>query len=289
WVVNRVLSPVRALAADLRARDARTATDPLPLGSMPDEILPLGVAMNELVARLHQQLEFRRRFISDAAHELRTPLTALRLQASNLRRQGADGDGQALLLELDRGLRRMSELTGQLLDLARAETPDENAVVAAVNIQEPISKALEDVVPLAHQKGIDLGVEPFQATTVLGDANDIRILLKNLLDNAVRYTPEGGTIDIAVRPDGGRILLSVTDNGQGIDGAALDRIFDRFFRAPGAAPGGSGLGLAIARALADRLQATLEIRNRNDVRGVVASVWMKGPKDDSGPFSARTP
>ena len=162
-------------------------------------------------------------------------------------------------------------------------------MVAAVNIQEPISKALEDVVPLAHQKGIDLGVEPFQATTVLGDANDIRILLKNLLDNAVRYTPEGGTIDIAVRPDGGRILLSVTDNGQGIDGAALDRIFDRFFRAPGAAPGGSGLGLAIARALADRLQATLEIRNRNDVRGVVASVWMKGPKDDSGPFSARTP
>jgi two-component system OmpR family sensor kinase len=271
WIVSRVLRPLRAVAGELQ-QWGKAGTNPLSLTGVPDEILPLALATNDLVTRLQAQLEFRERFISDAAHELRTPLTALRLQAKNLGDSAASPEQAALIMEMTNGVRRMSDMVGKLLQLARADasTPARNPV--AVDLGEAIAASLQDVMPLAAEKEIDIGMVPSSAQKVLADPDELRTLIGNLVENAVRYTRNGGVIDLSVERMASMVVLEVRDTGPGIPEEILDRVFARFVRVAGSDIEGSGLGLPIVRAIADRCGAHVSLINRKDRDGLIARV-----------------
>lgn len=271
WIVSRVLRPLRAVTGELQ-QWGKGGTNPLSLKGVPDEILPLAMATNDLVTRLQAQLEFRERFISDAAHELRTPLAALRLQAKNLSGSAASPEQAALITEMTNGVRRMSDLVSKLLQLARADAsaPARNPV--AVDLGEAIAASLQAVMPLAAEKKIDIGMVASSAEKVLADPDELRTLIGNLIENAVRYTGTGGVIDLSVERTASEVVLEVRDTGPGIPEEVLDRVFARFVRVAGSDIEGSGLGLPIVRAIADHCGARVSLMNRQDRTGLIARV-----------------
>ena len=271
WIVGRVLRPLHAVTHELR-QWGKAGTNALSLEGIPDEILPLGLATNDLVTRLQAQLEFRERFISDAAHELRTPLAALRLQARNLRQSGASPQQVELIDEINSGVRRMSDMVGKLLQLARtdASTPVRNPV--PVNLADAVAASIQDVMPIAAERDIDIGVVTARPEKVLADPDELRTLIGNLVENAVRYTQRGGAVDVSVERLSDGVALEVRDSGPGIPEEMLDRVFGRFVRLPGSDVEGSGLGLPIVRAVAERCGARIALFNRQDRSGLVARV-----------------
>jgi two-component system OmpR family sensor kinase len=282
WIVSRVLRPLHAVTGELREW-GKAGTNPLSLEGVPDEILPLALATNDLVTRLQTQLEFRERFISDAAHELRTPLTALRLQAKNLSGSAASPEQAEFINEMSNGVRRMSDMVGKLLQLARADAlaPVRNAV--PVDLGEAIAASLQDVMPIAAEKEIDIGLVALSPGKVLADPDELRTLIGNLVENAVRYTDKGGVVDLSVERTTSEIVLEVRDTGPGIPEQFLDRAFGRFVRLSGSDVEGSGLGLPIVRAIAERCGARVALINRRDRTGLVARVSFLA----IGPTSAR--
>jgi two-component system OmpR family sensor kinase len=270
-IVGRVLRPLRGVTEQLR-RWGKDQSNPLSLADVPDEILPLALATNELVTRLQAQLEFRERFISDAAHELRTPLAALRLQASNFAASLTSPEQEALLREMLAGVRRMSDLVGKLLDLARADSSVRVRNPVILDLCDVAAAALQDVMPLAGEKEIDVGVVAASHELVLADPDELRTLIGNLADNAVRYTPKGGVVDIAVTRAANQVILEIRDTGPGIPDESIERVFGRFVRLPGSEVEGSGLGLSIVKAIADHCGARISLDNRHDRSGLVARV-----------------
>jgi two-component system OmpR family sensor kinase len=271
WVaVGQALKPLERLTGLVKARRV-SALEPLPDAALPDEVQPLVGALNELLARLNAALGRERAFMADAAHELRTPLTALRLQMEMLARASGDAERGAAMEQLSAGVQRAIRLVEQMLALAREEprTPPQHVPVAL----EPLAReVVAELVPLADARRIDLGLSHARPLTVSGDREALRTLLRNLIDNAVRYTEEGGRVDVTVE-DGGsaaapRAQLAVTDTGPGIAPEERARVFDRFYRRAGAAPPGSGLGLAIVKAIADAHGATLTLTGGADGRGL---------------------
>ena len=271
WVVGRVLRPLHGVTMQLR-RWGKDGSNPLALENVPDEILPLALATNDLVTRLQAQLEFRERFISDAAHELRTPLTALRLQTSNLAASLASPEQEALVGEMAAGVRRMSDMVGKLLQLARADSSAQVRNPVVVDLSEATATALQDVMPLAGEKEIDIGVVAANHELVLADPDELRTLIGNLADNAVRYTPCGGVVDVAVTRAGGQIVLEIRDTGPGIPEPSIQRVFGRFVRLSAGEVEGSGLGLSIVKAIAERCSARVSLNNRHDRTGLIARV-----------------
>jgi two-component system OmpR family sensor kinase len=271
WVVARVLRPLHRVTNELR-RWGKAGTNPLPLNDVPSEIMPLALATKDLVTRLQSQLEFREQFISDAAHELRTPLTALRLQARNLGESAASPDQTTLIADMIAGVRRMSDMVDKLLQLARADAsaPIRNPV--SVDIGKAVVTSLQGVIPVAAEKGIDIGVVATTAETVLADPDELRTLIANLVENAVRYTPKGGVVDLSVERLAAEIVLEVRDTGPGIPKHLLNRVFGRFVRLPGSEIEGSGLGLPIVKAIAERCGARVALVNREDRSGLIARV-----------------
>ncbi len=271
WGVARVLRPLRAVTSELRSW-GKSGTNALSLEGIPDEILPLALATNELVTRLQTQLEFRERFISDAAHELRTPLAALRLQVRNLR-DGATSPQQAALIdEMTGGVRRMSDMVTKLLQLARADASAPGQTPIPVNLGEAIAASVQAVMPIAVEKDIDIGVVAATPEMILAVPDDLRTLIGNLVENAVRYTERGGVVDLSVERSAGEVALEVRDTGPGIPEQLLDRVFGRFVRLPDSGVEGSGLGLPIVRAIAERCGARVALFNRRDRNGLVARV-----------------
>jgi two-component system OmpR family sensor kinase len=231
------------------------------------------VELNALFARARGELEARKNFVADAAHELRSPLTALKLQAQALRRPVEAGDDpgtrEAAVARLNQGIDRTIHLVEQLLALARAEGGEATAAEplhTATDLHEVARLAVADVLSHAQARGIDLGLDEastHQALRVRGDTEALRALLRNLLDNAVKYTPAPGRVDVSLTREADQAVLRVDDSGPGIPEAERERVFDRFIRGElaGAASRvtGSGLGLAIVRAIADRHGATLTL------------------------------
>jgi two-component system OmpR family sensor kinase len=271
WVVGRVLRPLRGVTEQLR-RWGKDQSSPLALADVPDEILPLALATNDLVTRQQAQLEFRERFISDAAHELRTPLAALRLQAGNLAASLTSPEQEALLGDVLAGLRRMADLVTKLLELARADSAGRVREPVVVDLSGAVAAALQDVMPLAAEKDIDIGVVGGNRELVLADPAELRTLIGNLADNAVRYTPKGGVVDIAVTRTANKVVLEIRDSGPGIPEERIEQVFGRFVRLPGGEGEGSGLGLAIVKAIAEHWGAHISLNNRHDPCGLVARV-----------------
>ena len=268
-VINRILHRIDAVAGRLAARKPGEWA-PIPLTDIPADFAPLVTAANELLGRLEAALSAQKRFVSDAAHELRTPLAALQFQIGNLRKAPGP-DLPARINELERGVRRASQLTRQLLNLARTQDGP-NKQTTTVDLAELARAAIAEVLPLADHRHQDLGLAQGDAAIIEGYADDLRVLVGNLLENAIRYTPEGGIIDVAVLADGGDAALEVRDTGPGIDPALLDEVFQPFRRAAEPGVEGSGLGLTIARRIAEQHGAIITLSNRLDRTGLVARV-----------------
>jgi two-component system OmpR family sensor kinase len=252
WIVGRAVRPVRGFAGALRRRRPEDVR-PVAVDGLPDEVRPVAEALNELLARLRAALDREHAFLADAAHELRTPLTALDLQAQAV--VEARGDGRdAALGDLRAGVARVARLVEQLLAVAR-EQHGSAASPVPLDLDELVRRTVAEFVPLAEAAGIDLGIESADPVRVAGDADALRRLLGNLLDNAIRYTSSGGRVDVSVRREAGtpsRAVVTVTDKGPGIPAGERERVFARFHRVPGTAGTGSGLGLALVRSIAAR-------------------------------------
>jgi len=273
WIVGRAVRPVRRFAGVLRSRK-RGALDPLDGEGLPDEIRPVATALNDLLARLKDSVERERSFIADAAHELRTPLTALDLQVQSLRAEAAGGGRDDAVQRLEAGVARAARLVEQLLALAREER-DGNREHEPVPLADVAREVIEEMLPLADKRGIDLGMERADAVRVAGDREALRVLVRNLLDNAIRYSPEDSRVDVTVeRQDGTppRAALVVTDCGPGIPPAEREKVFDRFHRVPGTASPGSGIGLALVRSIAEHHHAHVRLGEGPDGRGLRVSV-----------------
>ncbi len=265
-LVNASLAPVRALAqvADAQPEDRPAA---LPTAQVPDEIAPFVQSINRLLVRINRLMEQQRRFIADAAHELRSPLTALSLQVQNLERAESLALCKERLLPLKAGLERSRHLLDQLLSLARQQTNMDKR--QQIDLAEMAQSVIEELFPLAEIKRIDLGLEQQGRILIDAETSAVHVLLRNAVDNALRYTPEGGEVTIRIGSRGEEAVLEVIDNGPGILKEERERVFDAFYRVPGSPDGGSGLGLAIARNAADRLGGTVTLEERTDGAGLV--------------------
>jgi signal transduction histidine kinase len=259
WIVGRSLRPVRHIAAEVGRRDA-DALDAVPKQGAPDEILPLVAALNALLGRLKQAFAGQRAFLADAAHELRSPLTALRVQMQLLQRATDDTGRQHAMTRLAEGVERATRLIDQLLTAARTDPNDNAAPLAAVDLAEAVRLAVADTFDLAQDRQVNIGLDaPEQPVMINGDGAALRIMARNLIDNAVRYSPAGAQVRIEVTPDppGGRLM--VEDSGPGIPENEQERVFERFQRGSGHEQTGSGLGLSIVRNVVERHRASLAL------------------------------
>ena len=275
WLVlDRGFAPLARLT---RAVRARTAADlaPLPLERVPDEIQPLVAGLNNLLSRLSDAFTAQRRFAADAAHELRTPLTALTLQIQLVERARTDDARAAAVARLKERAKRAARLLQQLLVMARLEPEAADQPPQRVALDTLAASATDEFAPLAAERRLTLVLGRIEPVAVVGAEDALRILLSNLLDNATRYTPAGGRVEVAAWREGAAAMLQVSDNGPGIPEAEHARVFDRFYRVAGQEAEGSGLGLAIARQVVHLHDGRIELGPGLDGRGLAVRVVLK--------------
>ena len=272
-IVGSQLKPLSRLADSVRTRKP-DALEPIAETGLPDEVRPVVTALNDLLARLRAAIEAQQAFVADAAHELRTPLTAVRLQSQLAQSATAEEDKRAAFTQLRAGIDRAARLVEQMLDLARNE--------AAPMLSEPVAldalarDVVAELAPLADARHQDLGLAETSTQFVQGDPNALRMLIKNLADNAIRYTPDGGRIDVSIGRTLGAPFLRVTDTGPGIPEAERGRVFGRFFRVAGSSGPGTGLGLSIVQSIARNHNAIIELDGNPDGPGLRVTVKFAG-------------
>ncbi|WP_412179322.1 ATP-binding protein [Variovorax paradoxus] len=252
WVVSRSLAPVARVRTQVASRQADDLS-PVSEEKLPDEVRPLVQELNLLFDRVRQAFEAQKHFVADAAHELRSPLAALKLQVQGLQRASDDGARELAIGRLVAGIDRATRLVEQMLALARHEAsmaagaPPEPVVLAEV-----ARLAVSDAVAAAQARRIDIGIaRADEGATVKGQSEALRMLLRNLLENAVKYTPEEGRVDIAIARLDDAVELSVDDSGPGLPPTERERVLDRFYRSGEPQAPGSGLGLSIVKSIAE--------------------------------------
>ena len=272
WVVSGSLEPVARVRSQVARRQADDLS-PVSEAGLPDEVRPLVHELNLLFGRVRTAFDAQQNFVADAAHELRTPLAALRLQTQSLDR-AADPEARKVAVgRLTAGIDRATRLVEQLLVLARQEASAANGVATRpVDLAELARRTVGDLVGLAQAKEVDLGLQHADPASINGQPDALHILLRNLVENAVKYTPSGGTVDIAVRAHKDTVDVVVEDSGPGIPPEERERVFDRFYRVAGSEAAGSGLGLAIIKAIAERHGATLKLDKSERLGGLAATV-----------------
>lgn len=259
-IVRRTLGPVASLARHVDSNAIGPAAR-LPEVDVPLEIEPFVHSIRRLLHELTEALEQQQRFVANAAHELRSPMAALQLQAANVERVVRGDEAVARLDQLRLGLARMQHLLEQLLSMARSQA--EHGEASPVRLADVAREVLAACVPAAEAKAIDLGMDSCDGQArVAGTAVELAALLRNALDNAIKYSPPGSAVTVSIHREGKEAVLSVEDEGPGMPAPHLQRAFEPFYRAPGAPESGSGLGLAIVAAIAKRLggEATLQTR-----------------------------
>jgi len=261
-VIAGSLRPVVQLARDLDTRPADDMRE-LPVKGTPSELHPFIASINGLLERIRLLLDQQRRFIADAAHELRTPITALSLQAENLEPVPLSAEGRDRLASLREGMRRTKHLLDQLLALARQETTL-TETAEPIALDQLAKEVVADLLPEAARGSVDLGFALVEPIVAWGQPVMIRTVMRNLIDNAVRFTPSGGHVDIGIYREGGAAVLQVEDTGPGIPAGDLDRIFEPFFRGSRPAEDGAGLGLSIVKRIVERLHGSVLLENRSD-------------------------
>jgi two-component system OmpR family sensor kinase len=276
FAIERALAPLARLAAAVGKRSA-DALAPLDHRGWPQEVAPLVAALNDLLDKLKTALRSQRAFVADAAHELRTPLAALHLQAQLAERASEDSDRAAALLAMKGGIDRATRLASQLLALAREEHAEFDGARGDVNLADLARDVSRELAPIAAAKDVDLGITDVAPLVVEGDAPALFTLLSNLIDNATRYTPAGGRVDVSVTARDGAPAFIVRDSGPGIAADEREHVFDRFARGAQVSAPGSGLGLAIVRRIAERHGATITLEPGIGGGGLGVVVRFKPP------------
>jgi two-component system OmpR family sensor kinase len=267
WVVSASLQPVRRTRDELAKRQPETLS-PVSETGLPDEIRPLVHELNLLLERTRRAFATQKRFVGDAAHELRSPLAALRLQLQALQRPGDEAAHRVAVERLSAGIDRASRLIEQLLSMARHDTAATQVPPKRVEIVQLMRQSISDILPEANAKAMDIGMEGAPDAWVRGDPDAIALLARNLLDNAIKYTPAEGRIDVLIEAYGDAVTLIVDDSGPGIPPAERERVFDRFYRAQNHDAVGSGLGLSIVEAVARRHGATIFLEDAPSLGGL---------------------
>ncbi|WP_234194128.1 ATP-binding protein [Pseudacidovorax sp. NFM-22] len=277
WVVSGSLAPVSRVRSQVASRQP---DDLSPVGEedLPEEVQPLVAELNLLFERVRRAFDAQKHFVADAAHELRSPLAALKLQVQLLRRASDPAAHEQAVQRLAAGIDRATRLVEQLLTLARNEAhAAAGGEAVPVDLAALAREAIADAVPGAESRRIDLGLARADAVSVAGHVDALRILLRNLVDNAVKYTPEGGRVDVTVQQqEGGDAVLLVEDSGPGLAESDHERVWDRFYRAPDAGASGSGLGLAIVRSVAQLHGAELALDRSATLGGLRVRVRFRG-------------
>lgn len=270
WLIIRIVrSELAPIARLSRSLDEQRADRPQPVADegLPDEITPFVHAINRLLERTNHLMTQQRRFIADAAHELRSPLTALSVQAQNLKKAGSLDTMLERVVPLQEGIERARQLTEQLLNLARTQAG--TSAEAVVNISLMARELIAEYLPLAEARSIDFGLDEVASLSVKTSPEALRLVLKNALENALKYTPEGGEVTVRLLCESDGIVIEVIDDGPGIPASEYERVFDAFYRSPDAGSEGSGLGLTIAREAAIRLGGVVSLHEREQGSGLI--------------------
>jgi two-component system sensor histidine kinase TctE len=262
FALSRGLSPLAQLQERIRARPPDDLS-PIDSRQVPEEISPLVGSLNDMLARLAHTIDAQKRFIADAAHQMKTPLAGMRMQSELALRQVDPQEIHRSLEQLATSSESATRLVNQLLALARAENqPHAGLAFEPLDLVDLARSVVLDWVPASFAHEIDLGYEaPEGKLDIAGNAIMLRELLSNLIDNALRYTPSGGSVTVRLRASSGQVLLEVEDTGPGIAPGERPRVFERFYRILGSSASGSGLGLAIVREIAQQHGADIEIFN----------------------------
>jgi two-component system sensor histidine kinase QseC len=248
WAVYRGVQPIRRLGRALAERQPQ-ALDPVTLSHAPSEMMPMIASLNSLFERIGQLLESERRFTADAAHELRTPIAAIRMQAQVAMGEADEALRRHALQGTLEGCDRATRLVEQLLSLSRLEAV-EAPVMAAVDLRALAQRVVAELAPKAIGKQQTLEFEGDQPCSIPGNETLLAVLVRNLVDNAVRYSPPAARIKVAIAQQNGQVVLSVEDSGPGLADADRQRLGERFFRVTGSLESGSGLGWSIVRRIA---------------------------------------
>lgn len=269
--INRTLRPLRNLATSVSNRSP-SSLDAVDDRNAPCEISPLVDALNRLFLRLSRAFESERRFTADAAHELRTPLAALKIQAQVAKRSNNSEERDQALDKLLEGVERATHLVEQLLTMARVDPEGSTALHTEIRLDRLCQEMLANYVPHAEVKKIELELDVDGVTILTGLRESLEILLRNLLDNAIRYTPAGGRVSVRLTQcDDNSIELHVGDSGPGIPESEYSQIFDRFYRLAGQHTEGSGLGLSIVQRIAELNRAKIKL-GKSELGGLEVTV-----------------
>ena len=271
WIaVMRGLRPLDKLAREVERREPDNLAA-LDASSAPREVVPLIERLNRLFTRIDASMQKERRFTSDAAHELRTPVAAIKAQAQVARAATAEAERIRALDNAILGCDRAAHLIEQLLTLARVDTLDRD-VAEPCQLRDIAAETIAALAPAALEKGVQLELLAGNEVEVRGNPGLLRVLLRNLLDNAVKHTPPGTSVQVDITHEPGTACLSVSDNGPGIPEQERAKVLERFYRPLGTQGSGSGLGLSIVKRIAEVHDATLQIQPVNEGRGLRVTV-----------------
>ncbi|MEQ1446352.1 ATP-binding protein [Acinetobacter schindleri] len=269
WMIRKNFQPLHDFKTELASRKAQELK-PIEMKDYPLELEPTIQEMNHLFGRISLAQQEQRQFVADSAHELRTPLTALNLQLQILLQHFPQSDS---LHNLSQGVLRMQHLVNQLLSLAKQDASDSLTEPAQMlSLNQMTVACIEQMIQLALQKEIDLGVEQQQELRIQGQASTLHSIIYNLIDNAIKYTPKGGVINVSIFQQGQQAILQIEDSGAGIDPAQFAQIRQRFYRIHNYAEIGSGLGLSIVDKATERLGGTLEFSQSSSLGGLCVQV-----------------
>ena len=275
-VVGYGLKPLRMIAREVESRDPGSLRL-IETAKLPSEVAPLVTSLNDLLGRLDHALKFEREFIADASHELRTPVTALSLQLGLLETATTPQERDESIQDLKRGVERMRRLIEQILTLARLD-PENTGQMSLIDITALIRDMHEDYARIASAKSIDFKVSTEDQVIVSGDLASLTALIRNILDNAMRYTPAGGVVTLQISNQHSTPQIRITDSGPGIPAEIREKVFSRFFRADHAPDDtGTGLGLAIAKRAAERLGASLQLEDGPGGAGLTVLISFPDP------------
>jgi two-component system sensor histidine kinase QseC len=274
WIgIGRGLRPVQKVAQEVTRRDPQFL-ESMEVGPVPSEIKPLVISLNSLFDRLQVALELERQFTDDAAHELRTPLAALKTQAQVSLRATNEEERQQALRQVINSVDRATHLIEQMLTLARLDPAATTLVREKVNLHELTAEVVAQLVPIALKKNIEIEITGEEDAVVLVEPVSVSILIRNLVDNAIRYTPVEGIVELSITQQSAhQVILAVKDSGPGIAPELQGRVFDRFFRVTGNSSPGCGLGLSIVQRVADLNNLMVDLQNKENAPGLIASVY----------------
>ncbi len=265
--IGNGLKPLHKIARELEKRNVNSM-DAIRGDTLPNEIKPLITSLNDLFARLEHAFTMQKHFIADAAHELRTPVMAISLQTELVQNAENNNEREQAIEQLKKGIHRLTHLIQQLLTLARLEPDAQPTLANKVELSALCKSVILDKYVLAENKQIDLGLVSAETADVTGDPHMLRIMLNNLVDNAIRYTQPHGKIDLSVIHQGNTIELAVCDNGPGILAEERTRVLERFVRGNNQDIQGSGLGLSIVKRIAEHHNASIVLDSADGEKGL---------------------